>query len=64
MATKLTLFGLLTAARPGEARSATWEQIDLEKKIWILQIEDMKEGLMHVVPLSEPVMALLKSMPR
>jgi integrase len=64
MSTKLILFGLLTAARPGEARSATWEQIDLEKKIWVLQLEDMKEGLMHVVPLSEPVMALLKSMPR
>ncbi len=53
-------FLILTAARPGEVRGATWSEFDLEKKLWTIPAERMKEDRIHRVPLSDMAIALLK----
>lgn len=57
-------FLILTAARSGEVRLATWDEIDLDGKLWTIPGERMKAGREHRVPLSEPVLKLLKALPR
>lgn len=55
------LFAILTAARSGEVRQVTWEQIDLDARIWTrpASVMKMKEG--HVVTLSDAAVALLEA---
>ena len=55
---------ILTAARSGEIRGATWQEVDLDKALWTIPGERMKAGKEHVVPLSKPALALLKALPR
>lgn len=57
-------FAVLTAARSGEVRGATWAEIDLSAKVWTIPADRMKAGREHRVPLSASVVALLKSLPR
>ena len=57
-------FLILTAARSGEVRGATWEEIDFESKVWIVPAERMKAGREHRVPLSEAALQLLQALPR
>lgn len=57
-------FTILTAARSGETRGATWSEIDLGAGIWTVPGERMKAGVTHRVPLSNQALALLKAMPR
>jgi integrase len=52
-------FLVLTAARSGEARGATWGEIDLSAGLWSLPAARMKAGRDHRVPLSEPAQRLL-----
>lgn len=54
-------FLILTAARSGEARGATWDEIDLDRKVWVVPAERMKAAEEHQVPLSEPALDILKS---
>ena len=52
-ATALALeFLILTAARTGEVRGATWAEIDLEAKVWTVPAGRMKAGKAHRVPLT------------
>jgi integrase len=61
--TKLALeFAILTAARTGEVRGATWSEIDLEKGIWSIPGERMKMKMAHAVPLSRQAAAILSRM--
>jgi integrase len=55
-------FLILTAARSGEARGATWAEIDLEGAAWNVPGERMKRGVPHRVPLSPEALEILKSM--
>jgi integrase len=57
-------FAALTAARSGEVRGATWSEIDLDRALWIVPGKRMKMGKEHRVPLTEPALALLKSLPK
>ena len=57
-------FAILTAARSGEVRLATWEEIDLDAKLWTIPGERMKAGKPHRVPLSAAAVTLLKELPR
>jgi integrase len=50
---------ILTAARSGEIRGATWSEIDLENGLWTIPAERMKAGREHVVPLSAAAIAVL-----
>jgi integrase len=54
------LFTIQTAARSGEVRAATWEQIDLQAKTWTRPASIMKTRIPHVAPLSEAAIAVLK----
>ena len=53
-------FGILTAARSGEIRGATWGEIDFEEKTWTIPKERMKMEREHRVPLSEVALELLQ----
>jgi integrase len=55
-------FAIVTAARSGEARGATWAEIDLEAATWTVPGERMKAGREHRVPLSAPALAILREM--
>lgn len=57
-------FAILTAARSGEVRGATWDEIDLEAAEWNIPAERMKANKAHRVPLSSATLALLKALPR
>lgn len=57
-------FTILTAARSGEVRGATWSEIDLEARTWTVPAARMKANRQHVVPLNDPAIALLKALPR
>jgi integrase len=43
---------ILTAARSGEIRGATWAEVNLDAGLWTIQASRMKAGREHVVPLS------------
>lgn len=52
-------FLVLTAARSGEARSATWDEIDLAAAVWTVPAGKMKAKREHRVPLSDRALAIL-----
>ena len=55
------MFTVYTAARSGECRGATWQEIDTEKtNTWIIPASRMKAGKEHRVPLSGPALAILE----
>ncbi|WOJ95797.1 tyrosine-type recombinase/integrase [Congregibacter brevis] len=57
-------FGILTAARSGEIRGATWREIDLDAKVWTIPADRMKNGRTHKVPLTSEAKKLLRALPR
>ncbi len=57
-------FLILTAARSGETRGATWAEIDLQGGIWTVPASRMKAGKEHRVPLSASALELLQALPR
>jgi integrase len=57
-------FTVLTAARTGETIGATWDEIDLNQKIWTVPAGRIKGGREHRVPLSDRVVELLQALPR
>ena len=62
LAAKLALrFVILTAGRSGEIRGATWDEVDVEGRVWRIPAERMKAGAEHRVPLSGPAVSVLKS---
>jgi integrase len=63
MAVRALEFTLLTAARSGEARGATWSEIDLDARLWTIPAERMKARRRHRVPLSEAALKLLCALP-
>lgn len=56
-------FAVLTAARSGEVRGATWSEVDLKSALWTIPPSRMKSGREHRVPLSKPAIKLLRSLP-
>ncbi|MEN7536644.1 tyrosine-type recombinase/integrase [Aurantiacibacter flavus] len=53
-------FAILTAARSGEVRGATWDEIDLEARLWTIPKERMKAAREHIVPLTRPAIRILE----
>ncbi len=64
MSAKCLHFLILTATRSNEARGAQWSEIDMQAQTWTIPAERMKAGIGHRIPLSEPAVALLKSLPK
>jgi len=61
LATRLAFeFLVLTAARSGEVRLATWTEMDLDAAVWTVPPERMKANRAHQVPLSRRTLAVLR----
>jgi hypothetical protein len=54
----------LTATRSQEVRGRAWDEIDMDKALWIIPGARMKMGKEHRVPLPARAVALLKALPR
>lgn len=52
----------LTFVRPGELRTAEWEEIDMAAAEWRIPADKMKMKRPHIVPLSTQVLELLKNL--
>ncbi len=57
-------FAILTAARSGEVRHATWSEIRREERLWVIHGEKMKAGREHRVPLCDEAWEILNTLPR
>jgi integrase len=55
---------VLTAQRRDEVGRLTWDQLDLDKAVWVMPPEHSKNGKPHLVQLSRPALALIRSTPR
>jgi len=64
VAARAVEFAILTAARSGEVRGATWQEIDLDARIWTVPAHRMKAEKEHRVPLSTAAVQLLKTVPK
>ena len=51
---------LHTMTRPIETATARWEDINLEKKVWVIPAERMKMKKPHTIPLTSQTLALLE----
>ena len=54
----------LTGQRKSEVAEARWPEFDLAAKLWVIPASRMKMGAAHVVPLTDDVLELLRSLPR
>ncbi|MEO0389384.1 MAG: integrase arm-type DNA-binding domain-containing protein [Pseudomonadota bacterium] len=59
VAARALAFTILTAARSGETRGATWAEIDLDAEVWTIPADRMKAGKEHRVPLTPETIACL-----
>lgn len=58
----IAMFLLSTGARLNEALSATWDQIDQEKRVWRIPASNSKSKRMRVVPLNESAMDVINQL--
>ena len=54
----------LTGQRKSEVAESRWCEFDLARKLWTIPAERMKADAAHIVPLTDDVLAILKSLPR
>lgn len=54
----------LCACRSGEVRGATWDEFDLDARIWTIPAHRMKMRKEHRIPLTNRIVSLLKALPR
>lgn len=50
---------ILTGVRSQEVRLATWDEFDLEARLWTIPADHMKRNKAHMVPLSDAALAVL-----
>jgi integrase len=55
---------VLTGQRRDEVAGMRWRDLDLEQRVWTLPRELTKSDRAHVVPLAEPVVEIIKDLPR
>lgn len=53
---------MLTFVRAGNIRFAEWEEIDKDKRLWVIPAEKMKMRAAHIVHLSDWALELLESL--
>jgi integrase len=54
----------LTGQRKSEVAEARWSEIDLDRELWFIPADRMKADAAHIVPLSDDVKVILRSLPR
>src|SRR3954468_24710885 len=54
----------LTGQRRDEVAHMSWDEVDLEKRVWNIPGSRTKNGKPHIVHLSEPALNVLRSRPR
>ena len=57
-------FLILTATRTGEVLNATWDEVDLDARVWTIPAARMKSRREHRVPLSEEAVSILSNLLR
>jgi integrase len=55
-------FTILTAARTGEVIGATWSEMNIAERLWVVPAERMKSSKEHRIPLSDAALAILQQM--
>lgn len=60
MAKPMLEFLILTAARSGEVRGMTWDEVDFGNQVWAIPAERMKAKTAHNVPLSPRAIEILE----
>lgn len=55
---------ILTGCRNMEVRNASWSEFDIDAKVWTIPAERSKNGRPHTIFLTEPILELLKAVPR
>jgi integrase len=60
MAARALEFLILNASRSGEVLGATWDEMDLQLKVWTIPKERMKAGREHRVPLSNAAASIIE----
>lgn len=46
--------------RPANIRGAKWEQIDFDKKVWVIPADEMKMERDHIIPLTDSMIRIIK----
>lgn len=64
MSARCLTFAIMTVSRSGEARGATWPEVNLDNATWSIPAERMKAGRPHRVPLSAAAVDILQGMPK
>ena len=54
----------MTGQRHREVTESTWAEFDLERRLWSIGAERFKSDAPHQVPLTDDMVALLKTLPR
>jgi integrase len=62
MAARALEFTILTACRTSEVVGATWDEIDVERKVWTIPARRMKAAREHRVPLSLRNLEIIEAM--
>ena len=57
-------FAALTALRSGEVRGARWDEISLDRGLWVIPAVRMKMKREHRIPLCAAALELLEALPR
>jgi integrase len=57
-------FIIYVSCRSSEAREAVWGEIKFDEAVWEIPAERMKSDRSHIVPLADPVLDLLRQLPR
>lgn len=63
-AARALTFTILCAARSGEVRGGSWEEIDLKHGVWTIPGDRMKAGHEHRVPLPKAALQILLDVPK
>ncbi|MEQ9695941.1 tyrosine-type recombinase/integrase [Shimia sp. SDUM112013] len=61
-AAKALQFTILSACRTSEVLGITWDEVDLEERLWTIPAERMKTGDQHRVPLTDEMLRILEPM--
>ena len=62
MVSGMLLFMLSTGCRRGEAFRVKWEDIDMDKRIWMLRASTAKSGKRRSIPLSDSAMSVIDTL--